>query len=191
MSIFGKLFNKGEKKKDEKAEQKPERITMKTSLGTFYYINGNPEEIGYEGELNWYDIPEDPEKRDRYQPAGCYFDTETPDATDGSLCYEKLAAIFADRYMTDTRVKLDVISHFGAEEGLFIPGYDRFFSKDELMDDLKICFISVYRDGRIVYSLDQHYLLRDERGAGTDIHVTYEENGNVLFQGDREFYKFL
>ena len=69
MSLFNRLFKKDEKKDDGKnnnsASQAQDRIQIKTSFATFTYIN-YPNEVGYEADLEWYDMPEDEEGRLSY-----------------------------------------------------------------------------------------------------------------------------
>ncbi len=184
MSIFSKLFGKKEKKTDEK---KPEPVTMTTSIATFYFHDTDPEEIGYEGEIDWYDLPEDEKQRESYQPAGCYFDSDTPETTEASICYKRLEGLFEDRYETDKKVKLGVIEHYAGDGGAFARKDGKTYSKEELMDDLKIRFISLYRDGRVVYSLRQNLFLEDHM---SDIHVICEPDGSVSYKNDKEYYAF-
>ena len=58
-------------------------------------------------------------------------------------------------------------------------------SKEELMSELEIRFISVYRDGKTTYSL--YHVSLDFDG---DIHIIFNEDGSVAVMGDKEFYNF-
>lgn len=188
--LFGKLFGKGSKKndksKDDSSAKKEEKITIKTPFTTFYYINNPPHEIGYEAELEWYERPQEGPERFRYNPVGCYIDCDTPDTTEASLCLERLTRLFEDRKWTDGKVKLDVAENLKGEDGLIKDYSGNPVSKDELMDNLKIRFITVYRDGSIAYSLDHHCTLDTE----SDVHIVYAVNGDISIKSDSEFYGF-
>ena len=188
--LFGKLFGKGSKKsdthKDNASDTKEEKITIKTPFTTFYYINNPPNEVGYEAEMDWYDRPESGKERYDYYPVGCYIDCDTPDTTDASLCLERLTRLFEDRKWTDGKVKLDVAEQLKGEDGLIKGRRGQSISKDELIRELEIRFISVYRDGKITYSLKHHFMLDMEN----EVHIVYESNGDILIQDDREFYGF-
>ena len=69
MSLFNRLFKKDEKRDDgnnnNSSMQAQDKIQIKTSFTTFTYIN-YPNEVGYEADLEWYDMPEDEEGRLSY-----------------------------------------------------------------------------------------------------------------------------
>ncbi len=72
------------------------------------------------------------------------------------------------------------------EDGLIKDYSGNPVSKDELMDNLKIRFITMYRDGSIAYSLDHHCTLDTE----SDVHIVYAVNGDISIKSDSEFYGF-
>lgn len=183
MSIFSKLFGKEEKKVDESSSVKKERPTIETSFAVLYYTGSNRKEIGYEGEFDWYDKPQDEKELISYYPVGFYIDCDTPDTTEAGLCLERLTRLFEDRNMTDFKVKLEAAEHFA---GRTDPYTGNVVTKDEIMEDLKINFISIYRGGKTVYSLDQ-YCIPDYEG---DVHVVFDDDGNVSFIDDYERYNF-
>ena len=188
MSLFNRLFKKDEKKDDGKnnnsASQAQDRIQIKTSFTTFTYIN-YPNEVGYEADLEWYEMPEDEEGRLSYLPVGCYIDCNTPETTDASLCLDRLTRLFEDKYGTDTRVKLAVANYFADENGLIKTSYGEMISKEDLMNELEIRFISVYRDGKTKYSL--YHMSLDIDG---DVHIIFNEDGSVAVMDEKEFYNF-
>ena len=69
MSLFSKLFKKDEKENDgnknDSSIQVQDKTRIETSFATFTYIN-YPNEVGYEADLEWYDMPEDEEGRLSY-----------------------------------------------------------------------------------------------------------------------------
>lgn len=188
--LFGKLFGKGSKKndksKDDSSAKKEEKITIKTPFTTFYYINNPPHEIGYEADLDWYDRPAEGPQRFRYNPVSCYIDCDTADTTDASLGLERLTRLFEDRKWTDSKIKLDVAEGFKGEDGLIQRRLGGAVSKEEVMDNLEIRCISIFRDGKITYTLDHHCTL-DIDG---DVHIIYEGNGDISIKSDSEFYGF-
>lgn len=188
MSLFSKLFKKDVKEKDgnknDSSMQTQDRIRIETHFATFTYIN-YPNEVGYEADLNWYEMPEDEEGRLSYLPVGCYIDCNTPETTEASLCLDRLTRLFEDRYGTDVRVKLAVANYFADENGLIKTSSGEMISKEDLMDELKISFISVTRDGKTKYSL-QHISL-DIDG---DVNIVFAEDGSVTVMDDKEYYNF-
>ncbi len=188
MSLFSKLLKKDVKEKDGNKNDSPmqtqDRIRIETHFATFTYIN-YPNEVGYEADLNWYEMPEDEEGRLSYLPVGCYIDCNTPETTDASLCLDRLTRLFEDRYETDIRVKLAVANYYADENGLIKTNYGEMISKEDLMDELEIRFISVTRDGKTIYSLN-HVSLDTE----SDIHIVFAEDGSVTVMEDKEFYNF-
>ena len=186
--LFGKLFGKGSKKsdksKDESSAETEEKITIKTSYTTFHYINNNPQEIGYEAYIDWYDKPESGKERYDYFPVDCYIDCDTPDTTDASLCLERLTRLFEDRKWTDGKVKLDIVERFKADDGLIKGRHGSLISRDEALNNLEIRCISVFRNGSIEYLVDHHCTLDIE----SDVHIIYDENGDISIKNDIEYY---
>ena len=188
MSLFSKLLKKDVKENDGNKNDLPmqtqDRICIETHFATFTYIN-YPNEVGYEADINWYDMPEDEEGRLSYIPVGCYIDCNTPETTDASLCLDRLTRLFEDKYGTDTRVKLAVANYFADENGLIKTSYGEMISKEDLMNELEIRFISVYRDGKTTYSL--YHMSLDIDG---DVHIVFNEDGSVAVMDEKEFYNF-
>ena len=58
-------------------------------------------------------------------------------------------------------------------------------SKEDLMNELEIRFISVYRDGKTTYSL--YHMSLDIDG---DVHIIFNEDGSVAVMDEKEFYNF-
>lgn len=188
MSLFSKLFKKDVKEnggnKNDSPTQTQDRIRIKTHFATFTYIN-YPDEVGYEADLEWYGMPEDEEGRLSYLPVGCYIDCNTPETTDASLCLDRLTRLFEDKYGTDTRVKLAVANYFADENGLIKTNYGEMISKEDLMNELEIKFISVTRDGKTRFSL--YHTSLDIDG---DIHIVFAEDGSVTVMEYKGFYNF-
>ena len=182
MSLFGKLFKKDKSKSEE---PKSDQITIKTSYTTFYYAP-DPHEIGFEAEVQWYDLPEDPMERVRYMPVGVYIDCNTVDTTDASICLERFTKLFEDRKWIDYKVKLAVVDKLAGDDGMIKDEYDGTYTKEEVIDSMEITFISVYRDGRIAYSLDHHCHLNIDGS----VHIVYGADGEISVMDDNEFYKF-
>ncbi len=187
MSLFSRLFHKDKTTDDQGKNQTNDRPRIETPFAVFVYTGSNEDEVGYEADINWYDIPEDVNERINYYPVGCYIDCNTPETTDASLCLERLTRLFEDRYNIDRKVKLETARHFSGENGLIKTNSGEKISIQELIDELEIRFISVYRDGRISYSME-HYSLDIEYGS--DVHITFDKDGNSTVASDREFYNF-
>lgn len=188
MSLFSKLLKKDVKdnagNKNDPPMQTQDRIRIETDFATFTYIN-YPNEVGYEADINWYDMPEDEEGRLSYIPVGCYIDCNTSETTEASLCLDRLTRLFEDRYRTDIRVKLAVANYYADENGLIKTNSGEMISKEDLVNELEIRFISVTRDGKTTYSL--YHISLDIEG---DIHIVFSEDGSVTVMGDKEFYNF-
>jgi hypothetical protein len=188
MSLFSKLLKKDVKENDgnknDSSMQTQDRICIETHFATFTYIN-YPNEVGYEADLEWYGMPVDEEGRLSYLPVGCYIDCNTPETTDASLCLDRLTRLFEDKYGTDTRVKLAVANYFADENGLIKTSYGEMISKEDLMNELEIRFISVCRDGKTTYSL--YHMSLDIDG---DVHIVFNEDGSVAVMDEKEFYNF-
>ncbi|MBP3796178.1 MAG: hypothetical protein J6I46_00190 [Ruminococcus sp.] len=187
MSFLSKLFHKDENKAHQNENKTPEKIRIETEFATFIHIDNAPVEVGYEAELNWYDVPEDEMERLNYYPVGCYIDCNTPETTDASICLERITRLFEDRYRTDFQVKNTVAQHFTGDNGLIKTLGGEMMTKQELIDELEIRFISVYRDGRTAYSLNQYSLDID---YSSDVHIIFDKDNNYTVQNDREFYNF-
>ena len=93
--------------------------------------------------------------------------------------------MFEDSYGTDNRVKLAVANYYADENGLIKTNSGEMISKEDLMNELEIRFISVTRDGKTTYSL--YHISLDIEG---DIHIVFAEDGSVTVTGDKEFYNF-
>ena len=187
MPLFSRLFHKDKTADDRGKNQTNDKPMIETPFAVFVYTGANTNEVGYEADINWYDIPKDENERINYYPVGCYIDCNTPETTDASLCLERLTKLFEDRYDTDKKVKLETARHFSGENGLVKTNSGEMISMQELTDELEIRFISVYRDGRTAYSLRQYSL---DIEYGSDVHITFDKDGNAAVESDSEFYNF-
>ena len=104
------------KKGKSKKKTKPEVISIETPITTWYYTNVNQKEIGYEGDIDWYEIPKEPEKRFRYQPVGCYIDCDTPDTKEATGCLERITKLFENRVEMDAKLKRMIADHYAEED---------------------------------------------------------------------------
>ena len=145
-------FFSGKKNKEEKQnDSAPERPTFDSELGRFYYVScpdSIPPEFGYEGEIDW--------PGNGYEDRlGVYIDCESPDSTDAGRCYEKLVRIAQDKERTEYQAKSLVAEHFlGSKPELIKTEPGQSVTKEDLMKDMRIDFISIYRSGDIVISVD-------------------------------------
>ena len=178
MSFLSKLFNsnKEENKKNKDSSAAKDKITIETSFATFLYAP-EEDEIGYEAQIDWYDKPKDPFVY--YSTVECYIDCNTPDTTDASICLERLTRIFEDRVYTDSQVKLEAAKHFADEDGLIRNDSGEVVPKEELMKRMEMYYISVYRDGRICYSLNHNLYDLDIDQTEDTVNVEYNDNGEV------------
>ena len=174
MGLFG-IFSGKKKKEETSKDNTPERIFFDTELGHFDHVNtpdSSPPEFGYESEIDWPDGGFDGR-------LGVYIDCETPDSLDASRCYEKLERLASDRERTEYKVKSLLAEHFlNSRPDLIRDRAGAAATKEELINDLKIAFISIYRSGDIVISLDTGYWF-DIRGDGVD--VILKDDGTAEF----------
>ncbi|MBR1854685.1 MAG: hypothetical protein IJ794_16325 [Lachnospiraceae bacterium] len=129
-------------------------------------------------------MPEDARERLKYFPIGCYIDCNTTDTMEAGICLDRLTRLFEDRVWTDRRVKQAAADHFAGENGMIKDRDGMDISKEEFVEQLEITFISLYRDGSTVFSVD-HGCELDLDG---EIHVIYDDRDQVTFQTDEEFY---
>lgn len=187
MSFLSKLFHKDENNSDQNQNTEPQRPRIETAFTTFILTGPNPNEVGYEADLDWYEIPEDENERLNYYPVGCYIDCDTPETTDASRCLERLTRLYEDRYNTDYKVKLAVAEYYADENGLIKTSEGKMISKQDLIDELEIRFISVYRDGRRAYSLKQYSL---DIEYDSEVHIVFDKDNNYSILNYKEFYNF-
>lgn len=150
MSIFSKLFHKDEKKEDAAKTADPNVVEL--PCGKFLYAEDDPDEIGYEGEIDWY-----------YQPVEVFIEVDTPGTKDAGLGFERFTRLYEDRERIDFKMKLAV-----AEAADYA---DR-MSRDEFIEKSKIVFISVYSSGKRVFHVE-HPRTRDGK---SDAQVIYDEH---------------
>ena len=150
MSIFSKLFHKDEKK--EASDKKADPNVVELPCGKFIYAEDDPDEIGYEGEIDWY-----------YQPVEVFIEVDTPGTKDAGLGFERFTRLYEDRERIDFKMKLAV-----AEAADYA---DR-MSRDEFIEKSKIVFISVYSSGKRVFHVE-HPRTRDGK---SDAQVIYDEH---------------
>ncbi|MBR4495477.1 MAG: hypothetical protein IKP14_12330 [Clostridiales bacterium] len=150
MSIFSKLFHKDER--NEAADKKADPNVVELPCGKFIYAEDDPDEIGYEGEIDWY-----------YQPVEVFIEVDTPGIRDAGLGFERFTRLYEDRERIDFKMKLAV-----AEAADYA---DR-MSRDEFIEKSKIVFISVYSNGKRVFHIE-HPRTRDGK---SDARVIYDEH---------------
>ena len=129
-------------------------------------------------------MPEDARERLKYFPIGCYIDCNTTDTMEAGICLDRLTRLFEDRVWTDRRVKQAAADHFAGENGMIKDRDGMDISKEEFVEQLEVTFISLYRDGSTVFSVD-HGCELDLDG---EIHMIYDDRDQVTFQMDEEFY---
>ena len=132
MSIFSKLFHKDEKK--EAADKKADPNVVELPCGKFIYAEDDPDEIGYEGEIDWY-----------YQPVEVFIEVDTPGTKDAGLGFERFTRLYEDRARIDFKMKLAVAE---------VADYADRMSRDEFIEKSKIVFISVYSSGKRVFHIE-------------------------------------
>ena len=179
MSLFSKWFHKDEKKKENEKKEDPNIIEM--SFGKLLFADDDPNEIGYEAEVDWYEKTNDL----YYQPVGVFIEVDTPGTRDASVGLERFERRFEDRERTDYKVKMAVAEHFLGDEDSIVTDYEDTMSRDEFLKKLKIIFISFYRGGRRVY----HVQFPWEREGKDDVMVVYDENDEVKVMEERDYYK--
>ena len=157
MSIFSKLFHKDEKK--EEAAKSADPNVVELPCGKFLYADDDPDEIGYEGEIDWYEKTSDL----YYQPVEVFIEVDTPGTKDAGLGFERFTRLYEDRERIDFKMKLAV-----AEAADYA---DR-MSRDEFIEKSKIVFISVYSSGKRVFHIE-HPRTRDGK---SDAQVIYDEH---------------
>lgn len=100
MSLFSKLFHKGEKK--EKAEDKKVNPNViKMSCGSFLFADDDPIKVGYEADIDWYEKTSDL----YYQPVSVFVEVDTPGTRDAFIGLERFNRIYEDRERIDYKVK--------------------------------------------------------------------------------------
>ena len=137
MSVFSKLFHKDEKKE---AEKNADPNVVELPCGRFIYAEDDPDEIGYEGEIDWY-----------YQPVEVFIEVDTPGTKDAGLGFERFTRLYEDRERIDFKMKLAVAE---------VADYADRMSRDEFIEKSKIVFISVYSSGKRVFHVE-HPRTRD------------------------------
>ena len=178
MSLFSKLFLKGEKK--EKAEDKKANPNViKMSCGSFLFADDDPLEIGYEADIDWYEKTSDL----YYQPVSVFVEVDTPGTRDAFIGLERFNRIYEDRERTDYKVKQAVTEHYLGDKSSIVTDFGEEMSKEEFMDELKIDFIAVYRCGKIVYSVEFPCF----RDNGDDVVVIFDENDRATVMEDTEY----
>ena len=157
MSIFSKLFHKDEEK--EAAAKKVDPNVVELPCGKFIYAEDDPDEIGYEGEIDWYEKTSDL----YYQPVSVFIEVDTPGTKDAGLGFERFTRLYEDRERIDFKMKLAVAE---------VADYADRMSKDEFIEKSKIVFISVYSSGKRVFHVE-HPRTHDGKG---DAQVVYDEH---------------
>ena len=172
LGIFG-----GKKNKEDKPKDKPtDKIMIETALGRFYYVctpNCTPPEIGYQGDVDWVGSGYE-------DKMGVYFDCDTPESKEATRCYEKLERILSDKQQTEYNVKSAVAEHFLSSKPHLIRNDDGVaVTKESIINDMRLNFISIYRNGDIIYSVDQAFCF-DIRSD--DVDVIFKADGGKEFR---------
>ena len=182
MGFLSSLFGGGKDKKEDKKEapSKPEHKMISLPLGDFYYTDSPdsiPPEFGYEGEIEWFDTDDEDERM-----LGVYFDRDTPDSDTADICYKKLAEYVSDKAGTERKAYRAVAEHFFNERPDLIRKYadsEPKESAEELADDMKLHFISIYRNGDTVFSVYHGFNLDIPED---DLRVTFKADGSTSFE---------
>ena len=177
MSLFSKLFHKDEKK----IEKNNNPNVIELTCGSFLFADDDPIEVGYEAEIDWYEKTSDL----YYQPVEVFIEVDTPGTKDASIGFERFTRYFEDRERVDYKVKQTVAKHYLGDKSSIVTDCDEIMSKEEFLENLKIDFISVYRSGKIVYSLEFPWV-RDNKD---DVVVIFDENDKTTVLDDSDYYK--
>lgn len=184
MGLLSALFG-GEKKEKKPKQQagKPaekEYITIENSLGKFYYEeapNSAPPEYGYDGDIKWR-MPKDCDDG----TIGVYFDSDAIGSHEAGHCFGILEKLVSDKKYTETRA-IGLLTRYVFDERPDLIGEHENSKKpetpDELAQDMKLRYISIYRNGDIVYSVYSAYRLnlRDP-----DVRITEKGDGTVSIE---------
>ena len=177
MSLFSKLFHKDEKK----IEKNNNPNVIELTCGSFLFADDDPIEVGYEAEIDWYEKTSDL----YYQPVEVFIEVDTPGTKDASIGFERFTRYFEDRERVDYKVKQTVAEHYLGDKSSIVTDCDEIMSKEEFLEKLKIDFISVYRSGKIVYSLEFPWV-RDNKD---DVVVIFDENDKTTVLDESDYYK--
>ncbi|MBR0133300.1 MAG: hypothetical protein IJM14_09510 [Lachnospiraceae bacterium] len=177
MSLFSKLFHKDEKK----IEKNNNPNVIELTCGSFLFADDDPIEVGYEAKVDWYEKTSDL----YYQPVEVFIEVDTPGTKDASIGFERFTRCFEDRERVDYKVKQTVAEHYLGDKSSIVTDCDEIMSKEEFLEKLKIDFISVYRSGKIVYSLEFPWV-RDNKD---DVVVIFDENDKTTVLDDTDYYK--
>ncbi len=164
MGLFDKLFSNKDKKSDKKNKEKDEKKYFDSPYGKFWY-DSTPacEEYGYDCEIDWNDGDE--------EKTWVFVETDTPETEEARLCYERFERIFQDKQRYDFEAKNTVagfiISH---PEYFFDSTYEK-VGKDILIENMKITWLGVRRNGDIEYDMDTYYVRAD------NMHLTVCDDG--------------
>ncbi len=159
MGLFDKIFSKKERETDKTKE---ERICFDSPYGKFNYINTpGVDEYGYEGYVEWY--PKGIE-----ESTEAYIETDTPETTESGICFSRFEKLFSDKERIDYEMKKSAADYFLFKPDLLIGET----SEEELIGDMEIIWIGVYRNGDTKFSIDACGLEADE------ISVTLKADGS-------------
>jgi len=178
--LFGLEKKEKKPKQENNKPQEKEYITIETSLGKFYYDelpNCDPPEYGYDGDVAW----REPKGSDD-GTLGVYFDSDAIGSHEAGHCYGILEKLVGDKENTEKRVISLLTHHIFDERPDLIAEYTgskKPETPDELAENMELRYISIYRNGDIVYSVYSAYRLelRDP-----DVIVTEKEDGTVDFR---------
>ncbi len=150
MGLFDKIFAKNENKTPEKQK---DRITFDSPYGEFVYSAAPAcNEYGYETETDWYT------NGTRADKTTVYIDTDTPETTEAGICYERLERLLSDKERTDLVIKKYAADFFLSKPELLRGDH----SEEELIDELEIVWIGLYRNGDTRFSFDTYWTDADD-----------------------------
>ena len=179
MGFLSALFGK-EKKEDEELTDRQEQAekTVYFPLGEFHFVdaaNCDPPEFGYEGEIEWFDVPDSDDPYERL--LGVYIDRDTVDSPEAGLCYKRLEEYAGDKRGFERKVKQAAAEFFLNERSDLYFG-DEPNNTETLAEGFELSYISIYRNGDTVVLLEQYADLSIDR----DVHVTFKADGSVKFE---------
>ena len=97
-----------------------------------------------------------------------YIETDTPETTESGICFSRFEKLFSDKERIDYGMKKSAADYFLFKPDLLIGET----SEEELIGDMEIIWIGVYRNGDTKFSIDACGLEADE------ISVTLKADGS-------------
>lgn len=153
MGLFDKIFSNKEKQ-SEKTYEKEVQKNFDSPYGKFWYSSTPAcDEYGYECEIDW---------NDGDAVKACVFvETDTLETEEAGLCYERFERIFQDRQRFDYEAKNIVAEFIISHPQYFFDSLYEEVDKETLIDNMKIIWLGVRRNGDIEYSMETFYVDAD------------------------------